>query len=358
MKQSFKNNRLYLLGIVIFLELFSCSKVGTPINFRQYISYETHESLSASICLWKNNKQAAYTIAFDDVRPSHYLISEPELYNRKIVGTFNLNTANVSDWKHWKEVAAQGHELASHTVHHVKLTELSDDSIRWELEQSKKIIEVMVPENGPVLSFANPYGLGTNRVKSFVKLYYLSERDSWGINDSSMTPDQLYDVKGVGVYPPFDPAKLEQKVELALKNRGWILVYFHTVTENPDTSDMCQCPLDFFTNHLNFVQSKRDSFWIAPQRDVAKYIVARTGATVELIKLDTFRIGIRVKNVVNRSLSDLIVSVRIKFPTEWIGKNLDIRDESGDLTEKDHLQRETVLNLKLNKLYIFKGFQL
>ena len=336
----------------------SCSKINRPILDKKYIPYDLADSVSASVCLWKQNKRAAYTIAFDDVRPSHYLISAPELSKRTMVGTFNLNTANVSNWNHWRTVAKRGDELASHTVHHVKLTALSDDSIRWELQKSKEIIERMVPQNGPVLSFTNPYGLGDERVKSIVKQYYLSERDNWGTNVSSMTPEQLYDVKGIGVYPPFDQAKLKEKLELTLKKRAWILIYFHTVTTNPDTTDICQCPLDFFIDHLKFVQSKRDSFWIATQRDVAKYILARTGAAVELQKINSFTIKIRIKNVVKVNLLDLIVSVRLKLPVEWVGNNLEIHDKNGNTTNRKNLRKYAIISFRLNQHYFLKGFKL
>ena len=275
-----------------------------------------------------------------------------------MVGTFNLNTSNVADWKHWQILAEEGHELASHTVHHVKLDELEDDSIRWELQVSKRMIETMVPQNGQVLSFTNPYGLGDEHVRSIVKQYYLSERDNWGINDSSMTPEQLYDVKGVGAYPPFDEGKLKEKLELTLKKRAWILVYFHTVTANPDTTDICQCPLDFFIAHLNFVQSKRDSFWIATQRDVAKYILARTGAMIRVQKISPLKIGIMVKNVVKWHLSDLIVSVRMKLPMAWIGENLEILSENGSETDLQNIPEYTILTLKLNEHYVLRGFKL
>ncbi len=357
MKRFFKNNGLQVLSFVFLLTLFTCAKINAPVHFKKFISYNTRENISAFLCLWKNDKRATYTFAFDDARPSHFLLSGPELSKRKMVGTFNLNTGGIRNWNPWRELAIAGHELASHTVHHVKLSDLSDDSIRWELRESKQTIERMVPENGQVLSFANPFGLGSERVTALVKEYYLSERDDWGLNDSSMTPEQLYDVKGVGIYPPFEENVLREKVEMALKKRAWILVYFHTVTEHPDTSDMCQCPLDFFLNHLNFVESKKDSLWIATQRDVAKYIWARTGAAIEITKLDTFRIGIRVKNVANHAHSDFIVSVKMKLPVEWVGNNLSIWDETGEIAIRKNLPREAILNLKENKLYILKAFK-
>jgi len=145
---------------------------------------------------------------------------------------------------------------------------------------------------------------------------------------------------------------------LTLKKRAWILIYFHTVTTNPDTTDICQCPLDFFIDHLKFVQSKRDSFWIATQRDVAKYILARTGAAVELQKINSFTIKIRIKNVVKVNLLDLIVSVRLKLPVEWVGNNLEIRDENGNTTNRKNLRKYAIISFRLNQHYFLKGFKL
>jgi hypothetical protein len=199
------------------------------------------------------------------------------------------------------------------------------------LRESKRIIKERVPENGPVLSFTNPYGMGNARVQSWVKQIYLSERDNWGINDSSMTPEQLYNIRGVGVYPPFDLSRFKENLEQALKRRGWILVYFHTVTEHPDTSDVCEAPLDFFIKHLDFVVSRRDSFWIAPQRDVAQYIVARYRATVTWSRKNRFEIDVKITApVVKRQLPKLNLSIKLYVPDAWVGRSLEIRNRSGE----------------------------
>src|SRR4030042_1293002 len=54
---------------------------------------------AVQVCLWKRNREAAYTITFDDVRTSHYRIASAELKSRGISGTFFIDTTNLSYWK-------------------------------------------------------------------------------------------------------------------------------------------------------------------------------------------------------------------------------------------------------------------
>ena len=50
---------------------------------------------------------------------------------------FHNNVEDTTTWEQYKSYAAQGHEIASHTVTHPRLAVLDEVNMRYELEQSK-----------------------------------------------------------------------------------------------------------------------------------------------------------------------------------------------------------------------------
>jgi Polysaccharide deacetylase len=69
--------------------------------------------------------------------------------------------ANLS-WDEVREIAGMGHEIGSHTVNHVDLGVVSSEEARWELFESKAVVEKQL--NRPVRWFAYPYG-GKNNLR-------------------------------------------------------------------------------------------------------------------------------------------------------------------------------------------------
>ncbi|OGC02670.1 hypothetical protein A2V82_15815, partial [candidate division KSB1 bacterium RBG_16_48_16] len=226
-----------------------------------------------SVCSWYGNKKAAYTIAFDDTKPNHYKISAVELAKRNMVGTFNINTQGVYDWKPWRSLHRQGHEIASHSYSHPDLTTLTAMELVNEFYLSKRDIMNNIPEIQEVTSFTYPYGLSNDITRQIVLQYYDSARGASGLNPATIQSEQFARLKGVGVYHPFNMDSVNAKVDEAIEHNLWIIVYFHAVTYREE--NYTTCPYAAFINHLDFVKSHEDDLWIATQRDVVKYIKTR-----------------------------------------------------------------------------------
>ncbi len=62
----------------------------------------------------------------------------------------------MMDWPRVKDLAARGMEIGSHTCSHSNLTELPLDRARWELAESKRLLEAELA--APVRSFCYPRG--------------------------------------------------------------------------------------------------------------------------------------------------------------------------------------------------------
>lgn len=69
---------------------------------------------------WPNHGKAVIVLTYDDAINSQLDIAIPQLDSAGLKGTFflmgnNLNSANIP---HWRAAAAEGHELANHTLYH------------------------------------------------------------------------------------------------------------------------------------------------------------------------------------------------------------------------------------------------
>ena len=73
----------------------------------------------------------------------------------------------LMDDHHILEMHAAGFEIGAHTMTHVQLPMLSEDEAWQEIEQSKFMLESLL--DGPVRSFAYPYGLVNEKTKRMVE---------------------------------------------------------------------------------------------------------------------------------------------------------------------------------------------
>ena len=98
-------------------------------------------------------------ITFDDGFLTDYEAAFPVLTKYNFPATFFITIQNQTSkdrWAQWREMAAAGFSLGSHTVSHPFLTELPEVEMRRELKESKQIIEA---ETGANVTFlAPPYG--------------------------------------------------------------------------------------------------------------------------------------------------------------------------------------------------------
>lgn len=103
----------------------------------------------------KNIQNKSIVLSFDDTNESDYTIAFPELKNRGFKGVFFTvgSRAMASSWTaKLQEMYSGGMEIASHTMNHrysgggpdtkgVRTETDSDETIRYELEESKRILE-------------------------------------------------------------------------------------------------------------------------------------------------------------------------------------------------------------------------
>lgn len=114
-------------------------------------------------------KKKAFNVTYDDgvLQDVRFV----ELMNRYgLKGTFNLNSALMEtefEWVHEKGLVVKrlrmdvvkslyaGHEVASHTLNHPYMHDLSKEGVLWELSQDKRNLEMIFGEE--IKGFAVPF---------------------------------------------------------------------------------------------------------------------------------------------------------------------------------------------------------
>jgi len=109
----------------------------------------------------------AVVLTFDDGHVSNYTEALPAMAARGIVGTFYVVAGRVGEgetlsWAQMREMVAAGMEIGSHTLTHPEPSTLSDDELRHELRESKRLLEEGLGR--PVVSLSSPTGFFNPRM--------------------------------------------------------------------------------------------------------------------------------------------------------------------------------------------------
>jgi len=115
-------------------------------------------------------------LSFDDGYIFQYNFFYPVLRKHRFKGVFYISTGLIGvrgfmGWSHLRDLLDHGHEIGSHAISHLKLTELDDKEMKHEILGSFRSLE-----NIGVKSFAYPYGVYNSKVVSIVRKHYSSAR--------------------------------------------------------------------------------------------------------------------------------------------------------------------------------------
>ena len=152
----------------------------TPQTFERHMrhladkGYETItlSEMTAAIRGERAMPDKPVVITFDDNNLSQYDVALPimEQHGQRAVFyqiTKYLDSPNMVNKDRTLELQTKGHEIASHTMTHRALPGLNDEELKWELTESKRILEELTGR--PVLHVAYPGTAHNQRVRDAAK---------------------------------------------------------------------------------------------------------------------------------------------------------------------------------------------
>jgi len=225
-------------------------------------------------------------------------------------------------WEAIKTYAAQGHEFASHTVTHPRLSVLTEPNLLYELEKSKEEILKQLGERY-TFSAECPYGTEDERVMSYAYKVYPSLRNRMPeiylgeLNRSSDTQpgtvnkEYVQWQRGATTKTPLPLMKSWVDTVAAHKN-NWLVLVFHGV----DGIGYEALPHEMLREYFGYIKKQDDKVWIATFADVTKYMRERMHATVKSNKTDN-NIMVELTHSLDKSMYDIPLTMRTYVPAGW-----------------------------------------
>lgn len=263
-----------------------------------------------SICKWQDDCTAAVSYTYDDDLQNQFDIIVPILDKYGFKGTFFTVTDWATNRKQWdilRELAANGHEIGSHTVSHPTLT-TSDEMVK-----SKEKIEKEI--GMPCLTIAYPYCNYPDN-QSVLEKNYISGRTCSGqiipnnqedyFNFSSFICGTEGSVKTLRDFKTqFGNAKDE---------KGWCVLLIHEVDEGDGYSPTSSEELD---KSMEYLSNNGKTFWVATFRDVSLYIREAQYAKRSEISADDDSIVMKVTDRLDNNIYNYPLTVRRELPEGW-----------------------------------------
>lgn len=219
---------------------------------------------------YKDGKECAVSLTFDDGMKEHYTIVAPELEKRGWRGTFWLCCAWIHDdpqvdtthitWQEAVEMAEKGHEMSNHSWSHPDLTQLPAEEALKEIKLNDEAIEKHIGIKP--LTFCFPYNSYNDETVAMAMEGRIGAR--------------LKEFWLGGQHSPMD--YLHKQIEDAVASGSWIAGMTHGINYGYDCYEN---PAEF-TEFLDYLKSQEDKVWVGTFREVAAYVKAAENTVLDV----------------------------------------------------------------------------
>jgi len=281
-------------------------EVSAPPTEAALFPFNAREDLQVQICPWFGGASSALSFSFDDTRATSHIHAAPILEEYGYRGTFNLNTKAVgSAWAPWIDMWRKGHELGNHTWSHPRLTDIPVAQARQEIERGRADLLANVPGLSDVVTFVYPEGQSNPDMCAIVLEQHLCARGAWGWNSPQPADYSLLSSRGWRGVMAF-----EEDLAHSFSRNGWMIMNFHGVVEGGP-------PEEEFRTLLRIASQHRDSLWVAPLGQIAKYTLARARARLQVVGDNPATIILA--GIDGQRLADVALTLRISTSVSGVG---------------------------------------
>lgn len=231
-------------------------------------------------------------------------------------------SGNMITWPEIKQFAANGHEFGSHTISHPRLSVLDEENMLYELEKCKEEIGQQLGADH-TFSAECPFGTENERVMQYAYKVHPALRNRMPepfleeINRSNdMTPgmsDKPYVQWQRGPLAKTPVPLMKSWVDtLIIRNNVWLVLTFHGV----DGIGWEAKPHEELKEYFSYMKEKEDNLWIAPFRDVTKYIRERMAAKTDA-KRNGDAIAVTLEHSLDKNLYNYPLTLKTYVPEGW-----------------------------------------
>ena len=227
-----------------------------------------------------------------------------------------------SSWEDFQKDAAQGYEIASHSITHATMPGLDEANIRYELEKSKEEIRKHLGEKY-TFSAEVPYGYEDERVMQIAYRIYPALRNR-------MPESFLKEIDRASHAMPHPAGRdyvqwqrgplhntplslMKSWVDTAAANKDtWLVLVFHGI----DSLGWEWTPIPKLEEYFRYIVGKEDQVWVATFGDVTRYMREREHAKVNL-SMKNGAIRVSVGCTLDSGMYDLPLTLKTYVPAAW-----------------------------------------
>lgn len=183
--------------------------------------------------------RAVISLEFDDGWQSAYDYGFPIVEKYGFKATSNVIT-NTTSWSGYmtnteiQDLVFRGHEIDSHTVSHPSLPSLTTAQMDAEMQDSQNFLRNLTGQS--VSQLATPYCDYNNAVIAEAKKFYTSMRNCDGDSVNTKANFDAYDIKSFMVLDTTTDAELQNWINTAVAQKGWLVLVWHEVKTPTDNA--------------------------------------------------------------------------------------------------------------------------
>jgi len=224
-------------------------------------------------------------------------------------------------WDDLRRYAAEGHEIANHSVTHPFMPALDEANIVYEIEKANDEIRQQMGARH-TFSIEAPYGIDDPRVRPLVTARFALTRN-WVTDDfmeGFLRDDRRDPTTSTREYVQWQRGPLTRTtldlmkswVDTSIGHGIWLVLVFHGV----EGIGYEPLPTETHRAYYDYIADHRSRLWLATFQDGAKYARERVHS-----KVTTSRSGDAITVTVTHSLDakvyDLPLTARTEIPADW-----------------------------------------
>jgi peptidoglycan/xylan/chitin deacetylase (PgdA/CDA1 family) len=200
-------------------------------------------------------------VILDDGTQDHYTTALPILQKYGFKATFAVITSLASsdnpaymNWSEVKSLQNMGMDIESHSVNHLSLSNLDNNSLYWEIGGSKQIFA----DHGILTNvFIYPYGDGASSeaVKNVVKQYYLAARGI-GYGGINMVADR-YNLLSNDISPATSMEDFALRLSTAMP---YTLIHYHQIGDGCVSAQTFDAQMHYLKQNNFTVLTLKEAF--------------------------------------------------------------------------------------------------
>lgn len=268
---------------------------------------------------WSGFRTCAVTYTFDDNSTKQFTVVQPifDKYGYKM--TFFVITKKITSWTNYINATNKGHEIASHTVNHIRMDTMALVRQDSELKNSKELI--ISKSGSKCLTMSYPNCALADRATT--QKYYIAARSCAG-TIVPKTPSDFYRISSISTGNASTAymqtvKQFNEKVNSAKSSKGWCVFLTHSID---DEAGYSPTKSDTIAKHLEYINANDNQFWVASFVQVVKYIRERNAVSVFETMLNADLYKIDVADTLDNTVYDVLVTIRRKLPDNWENASL------------------------------------